>query len=145
MTDTIVTDPEVLRTKSRPTTIEEVEELKLIDRMRSANLTAWVLGCGVTAIQIGVPVRFSWIFHKNKEVMLLNPEIVYGIGITASEESCLSIPNKKFIVERYLEIEYMNNGKRRYAKGMLAKIIQHEIDHMNGILVSDKAVAEMYA
>ena len=137
----IVTDRKILRQTSRETTAQEVEQLKLISRLREANSHAWCSGAGLAAIQIGVPVRFAWYKFKDHEGTLLNPKIVQRYGVIKEKEGCLSIPNKYTEVERAYEIDYLTNGKKKNAKGFLARLIQHEIDHMDGILNDEKSKA----
>lgn len=137
--DKIVTDDKTLRQISLHTTQEEVDDLKLVERLKAANGTAWTNGCGLSAIQIGIPVRFAWFIWKGKEHTLLNPEITMQRGSFVNvKEGCLSIPNSWANVKRYTMIEYTTNGKKKRAQGMKAVIIQHEIDHMNGILNTDE-------
>jgi peptide deformylase len=136
--DKIITDKKTLRQKSRETSWAEIKELDLTKRLRDANKTAWTPGCGLAAIQIGVPVRYAWFIHKGKEYHLLNPEIIQRWGSEKTVEGCLSIPNKWTPVTRSVTISYTSNGKKKKAWGFLARIIQHEIDHMDGILNIDK-------
>ncbi|MFT3891868.1 MAG: peptide deformylase [Anaerolineales bacterium] len=157
----IVTLPEpVLRRKAKTvttfdknlqTTIED-----MVETMREAP------GVGLAAPQIGLSERLIVVEYYEKEEdevkaeetgeeiakkvwAVLNPEIV-----KASEEKvmgvegCLSIPNLVGEVERHLEIQIkgMNrHGKpmKIKAKGWLARIFQHEIDHLNGVLFTDRA------
>jgi len=141
MSDKILTikdELKKLREVSKKTTLEEIERLDLKNRLREANDTAWTKGCGLASIQIGIPLRYAWFTYDGKEYELINPEIIMGLGKIKYEEGCLSIPDKYTGVERYYEIEYFSNGKKKRAKGHKAHIIQHEIDHMNGILNIDK-------
>ena len=138
MSTVIITDQKFLRQLCTPTTVKEVEELQLVRRLIAANKTAWTDGAGLAAIQIGLPIRFAWYKLGNIEGVLLNPEITKGFGVSVEKEGCLSIPGSYVDVERFLSIEYVSNGKRKKANGFLARIIQHEIDHMNGILNIDK-------
>ncbi len=142
-TDKIVIDQIKLREVSCPTTLKEVNDLKLWERLRAANDYAWMTGCGLAAIQIGVPLRFSWFRWGEQEFMLLNPEIISRSGKNkALKEGCLSIPNNWIKIRRYYKIKYMSDGMRKTAKGLKAQIIQHEIDHMDGILNIDKAIGQ---
>jgi len=135
----IVCDPKELHQVSRPTTMEEVRSMGLVAKLRKANKKAWTSGCGLAAIQIGIPVRFAWFIFKKKEFKLLNPEIIEKrIPVVHCGEGCLSIPNVRIDILRYNEIVYVSDGKTRKAKGLKAFIIQHEIDHMDGILITDK-------
>lgn len=136
----IVTDKNILHQISVETTPKEVEGLGLVFKLREANKSAWTKGAGLAAIQIGMPVRFAWYFHEGKEGILLNPVVVNQWGEEIASEGCLSIPGKRIDVKRAYEIEYLTNRKKKRARGFLARLIQHEIDHMNGILITDKRV-----
>ena len=139
MADKIVTNQSFLRNVSLPTTRQEVEAFRLVDRLRAANETAWTSGCGLAAIQIGIPIRFAWFKWGDREFTLLNPKIVeYAGKVKFKSEGCLSIPNKTVKVKRAYKIRYISDGKEFKAKGFKAHIIQHEVDHMNGILNIDK-------
>lgn len=140
MSDIIIIDQKILRQISRPTTWEEIKELDLKKRLRKALKTAWIKGAGVAAIQIGVPVRFVWIHTPNdKEEFLINPEIIErkGEGIYF-REACLSIPHNYVNTKRWFYIEYISGGKKRTANNFKAVLIQHEIDHLDGILNIDR-------
>ena len=135
--DKIITDQEKLRLISAEVTERDIEELHLKKRLKVANDHGWIKGCGLAAIQIGIPLRYAWYIYKEKEHELINPEIIMGTGTYYIMEGCLSIPDKNTRVKRFDKIEYMNNGKKCRAKGLRAQIIQHEIDHMDGILNID--------
>ena len=139
-TSRILTIPNdsILRTISKPTTLNEIKKLNLIYKIKTAIKESLIEGCGLSAVQIGIPVRFACIFIDNKEELLINPEIIIGRGKVIKNEGCLSIPNKYVNVQRFVEIEYISNGKKKRANGFKANVIQHEIDHMNGILIVDK-------
>lgn len=100
-------------------------------------------GIGIAAPQINVSLRVIVINYANKLFGVINPTITYkSNGTTPLEEGCLSVPGtfirivrpKKVVIEGLDE-----NGKpiKINANDMLAKIFQHEIDHINGILISD--------
>lgn len=135
--ESIVTDQKALRQLSKDTTFKEVEDLKIISRIQAANKTAWVPGAGLAAIQIGILLRVGWYRSDAGEGILLNPVILKKFGTQEKYEGCLSIPDKYTLVERAYQIEYLTNGKRRKAIGFIARVIQHEIDHMDGILNID--------
>lgn len=136
----IETDKAVLSAISRETTMEEVRELDVIAKLKEASKSkeAWA-GCyGLAAIQVGIPIRFAWFQWGLEDFYLLNPKITEFKGkMKRLEEGCLSIPNKWFNKSRATKIKYISDGKEFSAKGLKAQIIQHEIDHMNGILISD--------
>ncbi len=138
----VITTESILRTVSRVTTFKEVESLGLSRKLRDALDTGWTGGTGLAAIQIGIPLRFAWFTFQGKEYTLVNPEITEMHGEELQAEGCLSIPGKRVMVCRAYDIRYTSNGKPKRANGLMARIIQHEVDHMNGILITDKGKAE---
>ena len=137
--DQIITDETVLRTISKETTLKEIRLLKLVNRLKKANRTAWTKGAGLAAIQIGIPLRFAWFVSNGREETLLNPVLTLGKGKRIfKNEGCLSIPNSYVDTERFYYIEYISGGKKRTAMNYKAVLIQHEIDHMMGILNVDR-------
>jgi len=138
-------DP-VLRQLSRPVERVDDELRKLSDDMLATMYDA--PGIGLAAIQIGIPLRMLVIdLAKEGETpephVFVNPEIVAkGDDINTHEEGCLSIPDYYAEVERpaaitvsYVDIE----GEKREmaADGLMATCLQHEIDHLNGVLFID--------
>lgn len=103
-------------------------------------------GVGLAANQIGKNLAIFVAEDKNKILTFINPKIVKFIGKEEIvEEGCLSLPKIWGYLKRYPEviIEYQNlfgKKKKMRAKGLLAQIIQHEIDHLNGELFIDKAI-----
>jgi len=143
MTDKIITDQDALRVVSKPTTIQEVKKLDLLNRLREAMRGSWTHGCGLVAIQIGIPLRFGFYVFEQKEYILFNPEIVCTQGsFKAKQEGCLSIPNNYVRKKRWYKVKYTMDGygmTRQYvAKNFKGRIVQHEVDHMNGILNIDE-------
>jgi peptide deformylase len=105
-------------------------------------------GIGLAAIQIGIPKRVIVIDlskkeEKKKPLYFVNPEILNKSSVDASyEEGCLSVPNQFAEIIRPDEctvkfLDYDGNEKMLEAKGLLATCIQHEIDHLEGILFID--------
>ncbi|MEZ0169599.1 peptide deformylase [Microvirga sp. TS319] len=105
-------------------------------------------GVGLAAIQIGVPLRIVTMDISKSEderepMVLLNPEIIWASEETrAYEEGCLSIPEYYEEVERpdRVRFRYMNlKGDiiEQAADGLMATCVQHEIDHLNGVLFID--------
>jgi peptide deformylase len=133
--DPIITDRLILASHCSHTTRSEVDSLDLPNRLRLANANAWTPGVGLAAIQIGIPLRYAWFTIDGREYELINPLITAGFGKHTIKEGCLSIPNQWFEKERFYEIEYVSDGKNYKAKGWKARIVQHEIDHCNGILL----------
>jgi peptide deformylase len=99
---------------------------------------------GLSANQIGLDMAIFIAKPKEKFYVFINPEVKLLKKPELKEESCLSAITKIGLVERHPEVKitYQDlNGKKRKmkAKGLLAHIIQHEYDHLNGILFLDKA------
>lgn len=100
-------------------------------------------GIGLAANQVGIQKSFFVVNIENKFYAIFNPEIVKQSKATEIlEQGCLSVPEERIEVERPSEIVlkgYDRNGKRIKIKawGMLAHIFQHEVDHLNGKLITD--------
>jgi peptide deformylase len=135
-----------LRLVSEPVKQVDAGIKKLVDELFETMYDA--PGIGLAAIQVGVPKRVITMDLSKKEdnhqpQVFINPEIVWTSDETAKyEEGCLSIPDYYEEVERPAEVKvkYLDrDGKSREikAKGLLATCLQHEIDHINGILFID--------
>jgi len=102
-------------------------------------------GVGLAAPQIGKSIQLIVIYFKESTLVIINPKIIKkSFSKVWGEEGCLSVPDKFGEVKRHKKITiiYTNeNGHKQQlaAKDMLARVIQHEIDHLNGILFIDKA------
>jgi peptide deformylase len=141
----ILPDP-ILRQPSRPFEQVDTEVLRLADDMLETMYDA--PGIGLAAVQIGVPRRMLVIDisrddEENKPQVFINPEIVAtSDDRSVYEEGCLSIPDYYAEVERpaTVTVQYIGrDGKEQTieADGLLATCLQHEIDHLNGILFID--------
>jgi len=136
-------DNQILRKKSQP--INEINEeiLSLAkdmqETMKKDN------GIGLSACQVGKDIRLFVIDNNySNKCVFINPEIIKLSKKTEMiEEGCLSLPDMFIPVKRALSLKIKatdENGKtfRIKAKDMLARAIQHEYDHLNGILICDK-------
>ena len=101
-------------------------------------------GVGLSAIQIGMPIRvFSIGFEKENQVFF-NPEIIAtGVELAKMKEGCISFPFCAVIVERptHIRARWQNEEgevKEGDFSGYTARIFQHELDHLNGITIRDK-------
>ena len=144
---TILTEPnQILRQVSTP--VEKVgrEEQQLMDDMLETMYAA--NGIGLAAIQIGIPKRIivmdiSKDENKKEPRYFVNPKIINKDSLKSIyEEGCLSVPNQFAEIERpkKCDIEYLDyNGEKKIlnAEGLLATCIQHEMDHLEGILFID--------
>ena len=142
----IITVPDpLLKSISKP--VDKInDEIKiLINDMFETMYNA--PGIGLAAVQIGIPLRVVVVDiskeDEKKPHFFINPNIVWRSDKTSTyEEGCLSIPNQFAEIERpeSCKVEYLdlNNKKKEIvASGLLSTCIQHEIDHLNGVLFID--------
>ena len=144
---TIITEPnKILRQVSKPVNNVGKDEQSLMDDMLETMYAAD--GIGLAAIQIGIPKRIivmdiSWTKGEKKPMYFVNPVIKNKDNDKSIyEEGCLSVPNQFAEIERpkNCEVEYLNyKGEKKLlkAEGLLATCIQHEMDHLEGILFID--------
>ncbi len=131
----------VLRERSSPVgevTDEVIELIKdLFDTMKADH------GIGLAANQIGVTQRVAVVrVEEDEQIILIDPDIVEHEGAERGEEGCLSIPDIFGDVERatriVVETTTLGNERTRItAEALTARAIQHEIDHLEGILFLD--------
>ena len=143
----IIIEPDpILRQASEPLEKVDHELRKLMDDMLETMYSA--PGIGLAAVQIGLLKRLIVIdVSKNEEkknpLFLVNPEITFKSNHTSIyEEGCLSLPGHFAEVERPAEchlnfIDYHGKKKNLKTEGLLATCVQHEIDHLNGVLFID--------
>jgi len=101
-------------------------------------------GVGLAAPQVGISLRLCVIEVEDTQYVLINPKITAkSRKKVLADEGCLSFPGKFFPISRYNEVQVRytdrngNPGKIK-GQGLLARALQHEIDHLNGILFIDK-------
>lgn len=141
----VITVPnEVLRAKAQPVTKINAAVLRVLDNMRDT-LYAFE-GIGLAAPQIGVSKRMIVIDIGDNLIELINPEIVHREGKQVNTEGCLSVPGIAGSVtrSRYLTVKGLNRDGKEVTyevrdSGLLATVFQHEIDHLDGILFTDRA------
>ena len=143
----ILTEPnKILREKSMP--VEKIDEdlQKLMDDMLETMYAA--PGIGLAAIQVGVPKRVIVLDIAPKDeprnpMFFVNPEIIKKSDNNSTyEEGCLSVPGQFAEIDRpdkchIKYLDYHGQSKEIKAEGMLATCIQHEMDHLEGILFID--------
>ena len=143
----ILTEPnQVLRQKSMPVEKVDSDVQKLMDDMLETMYAA--PGIGLAAIQVGVPKRVIVLDIASKEgkkkpMYFINPEIINKSENNSTyEEGCLSVPGQFAEIDRPHQchikfLDYHGQPQEIKAEGMLATCIQHEIDHLEGILFID--------
>jgi peptide deformylase len=137
-------DP-VLRKKAREVVCPDEKVRKLASRMLATLREA--KGIGLAANQVGEEVRLfvvdrSLFQMEDSPLIVINPVIVESRGEQTEEEGCLSIPGTYADITRPLELTVKGmdlNGEEIFveAKGLLSRVLAHEVDHLNGILFVD--------
>jgi len=141
----VVPDP-ILKARARPVAATEMDQVRgLLPRMFATMYQA--PGIGLAAPQVGVGLRFAIVDlmpdDKPTPIVLINPEVIArSEELATREEGCLSLPGQYADVTRpaRVVVRYTDaDGAKRQmeADGLLAACIQHEIDHLDGILFVD--------
>ncbi len=146
---TIRTDEDpILRKKARPVTRFDDKLKILVDDMIETMHEAE--GVGLAAPQIGILKRVIVIdlYDEDGPMALINPEIIEQSGEEIREEGCLSLPGRQGLVARPYKVKVVFNdvtGERYEMEGeeMLARVLCHETDHLEGVLYIDKLVPEL--
>lgn len=142
-----IDDDPLLRKQSREVTKFDNRLKYLVEDMFETMYHAE--GVGLAAPQVGILKRVIVIDDgEDNKLEMVNPVIKEMDGEEVQIEGCLSLPHKQGSVKRatHIVVDYYdkdNNKKTLETRDFLARIIQHEIDHLNGILYSDRAI-EMY-
>jgi peptide deformylase len=140
-------DP-VLRTRARP--VERFDDALRSEVARMGGLMGDALGVGLAATQVGVLHRVL-VYRVQQQApvgALVNPEIEWaGKEGEVMEEGCLSLPGVLVEVERpiYVRVKALNEHGEPIvieASGLEARVIQHEIDHLDGVLILDRTSRE---
>jgi peptide deformylase len=136
-----------LRKKSKPVKHINQHIIDLLDDM--AQTLYDVRGVGLAAPQVGALRRVAVIDVGEGLMELINPEIIAEEGQQRTEEGCLSVPDVEGIVIRpeKVRVRAMNRDgeiKEYEGEGLLARAFAHEIDHLDGILFTDKMVERVY-
>lgn len=136
-----VGDP-VLREKCKPVTRFDDELFRLLDDMKETLKDAE--GAGLAAPQVGVPVRAVQVDVEEGFFEFINPVIVSQKGEQSGPEGCLSVRGKAGVVVRPEKVKIVFQDRRgdKYslvARGFFARAVCHELDHLDGVLYTDKA------
>lgn len=141
--DVLIFPDEQLRTIAQPVTEFNEELQQFIDDMFETMYKEE--GIGLAATQVNVHKRVITMDiegDKANQIVLINPEIVESSGETGIEEGCLSVPGFRGLVPRKekVTVKALNRQGEEFtlnADGLLAICIQHEIDHLNGVMFID--------
>jgi len=142
----VITNPnQILRNKSSLVNLSDIKTKEFLDLCDDMTLTMLKKdGVGLAAPQIGKNIRLLIIHYGGKNIIIINPLITKkSWAKKKAEEGCLSVPNVFGDVSRHKKVicQYINiNGEKQklIAEDMFARILQHEIDHLDGILFIDK-------
>lgn len=133
---------EILKEKAREVPKITPNIIKLLNNMAQTLYSA--KGLGLAAPQVGVSKRVIVVDAGQGLLELINPEILSSAGKETDTEACLSIPGLMGDVTRAssVKVKFLDrNGREQVikAKGYTARVFQHEIDHLEGILFIDRA------
>jgi peptide deformylase len=137
---------EILRQRAEPITEIDEEVVKLVDHMTETMYSAPGIGLAATQVGVAKQVLVVDIAPRRPEselIVLINPEIVAAEGEVIFEEGCLSVPDYQAEVKRHEKITVRGLNLKGEeveieAEGLLAVVLQHEIDHLNGMLFIDR-------
>jgi peptide deformylase len=98
---------------------------------------------GLSAVQLGAPVRIIGVNHEGIKIVMINPVMVEQNGSVSMKETCLSCPDMRVTVERPTDItvEYFDKKLKHHVNSFTlptARVISHELDHLDGITLYDK-------
>lgn len=136
----LTADEPILREKTKKVTDFDASLHRLLDDLLETMRDA--PGIGLAANQVGVPLQVAVIEIEGKITELVNPKVVRRSGKTVDWEGCLSIPGFVAEVERSTKVTVQardRNGREYRVKGdeLFARALQHEIDHLNGVMYID--------
>jgi peptide deformylase len=131
----------ILRRKAKPVRRVTPEVVRLMDEM--VEVMRQESGVGLAAPQVGLSLRVIVVEYEGMLIQLADPEITFREGREVAQEGCLSLPGVLCDVARATRV--VVKGKNRKgrvqevrAEGWLARIFQHEVDHLDGILITDR-------
>lgn len=136
---------ELLRKKSKPVRVFDEYLWDLLDDMKET--MHHKNGMGLAAVQVGILKRVIIIEANNMFVELVNPEIIKQKGEDIEEEGCLSVGSVTGLVKRPMEVTVKAQDRYGYnftltGEKYLARVLCHEIDHLDGVLFVDKMIGD---
>lgn len=133
----IITDLRILKQKSIDIIYPNEAEILICDL--EDTLKEHKTGIGLAGVQIGILKNVAIIRMEETKINLINAYIIEKENpIRVDEEGCLSLPNIKVTTKRYNNIKIINNGKEEEYSGIIAVVIQHEIDHCFGLTILNR-------
>ena len=140
--DVVIYPDPVLRAHTKPVTVFDGQLEALVQDMFDTMVA--YQGVGLAAPQIGVLDKVIVVSFEGRSLPLINPEIITMNGESIDEEGCLSLPETVIKLKRADKITVKAQDIQGHPftlneEGFFARIIQHEVDHLNGILFIDNA------
>ena len=131
----------ILLAKSQP--VEEIDQTLRDELDEMVRVMVSHKGIGLAAPQIGISKRLITVMVNSQLYQVVNPKVAWQNGEQSDVEGCLSIPNEYYEVNRAKEIVLQGlnaEGKEIcvLVENLLARVFQHEIDHLDGILINSK-------
>lgn len=139
-------EDEILRKQSKKVEAFDNRLITLLEDMKDTMYEAE--GVGLAAPQVGVLRRLAVVNVGEGLIELINPVIVYEHGEQIEEEGCLSLPGVNGYVRRPMKVIVRAQNRKGESfemagTGLLARAFCHEIDHLNGVLFTDKVIKDM--
>jgi len=138
----LVLDPAtVLHQRARPVRVFDNDLRRLVDEMY-IRCEEWN-GVGLAGPQVGLNLQLAVIVYEDRKFVICNPEVLGTRGQVDAVEGCLSLPGRAGVIRRFEEVKvrYRNvhgRGVVRAFEGWLARIVQHESDHLLGVLCPER-------
>ena len=138
----LVTEPAaVLHHRANPVRTFDSDLRHLVDELY-VRCVEWN-GVGLAAPQVGLNLQLAVVVYEGRQFVICNPEQLGGEGEVDGQEGCLSMPGDVGLVRRLerITVRYRNvhgKGMSRSFEGWLARIVQHESDHLRGVLCSER-------
>jgi peptide deformylase len=139
----ITTDLNILRAQNGNASVKEANDI--VKKLEVSLQESETEGVGLAAPQIGINKRVAIVRAGTENIDLVNPTIVEKEdGFVNFGEGCLSIPGERLNTQRYKQIFVVDDLRPNgfVAVGDVAIVIQHEVDHLDGILITDRVVGK---
>lgn len=128
--------------RKKPSAIVTISDKDLNDLSNMAETMYLNQGVGLAATQVGINKQLAVVDVGDGLMRFVNPVIIKKDGVAIQEEGCLSVPDACIKVKRAkrISVKFLNEEgqpKQLTAEGLLARAIQHEVDHLSGVLILD--------
>jgi len=145
--DIVLAPNRTLTQVATPVTVFDAELDRVLDDMVETMRVA--KGVGLAATQVGILQRFFVLEFEGTLLKIVNPEIVQFSGDEVGEEACLSLPGVYLLVHRATRVVMTFQTpagvkRKKVFRGFMARIVQHELDHLNGVLITDRSSEVSY-